>query len=671
MGYGSTGKVSKAATEFTNRMQKHRAEKRNIEYPPPKDYAARCEAEKDLAVWVKRYAPEAFCLNWAGFHLTTLHKLQVGIENGGFQAIALPRGSGKTTMCKWAALWALCTGHKDFVLFVCATGRKGEAMIRDVKSILRFNPHLYDDYPEICAPIRELEGVTMRASTQTAYGEPTMIDLGAGKLVMPTSKRVDEHGEMHDNPASGSIIWSTGITGDIRGAQITTPDGQVLRPNFVIGDDPQTRESAKSKDQTTFRIQSILGDIGGSEGTEIPITIAIPCTIIYRGDLADQLLDTDLHPDFRGECHPLLTKLPDNMELWEDYNKERIAGLEEDDNGKRADAYYVKNQKALDEGIDATWQERTLGRVSATQYAMDKYFTLGKNSFMAEYQNQPEDLVTLYDINEKLVMTRTNGFRRNDVPENVQVICGFADINRAGLHWCLTGFTDPLTGHILDYGKYPKRGDLWRANANQVEIRKAIHEGLENLLQYVNSLKLTKGKDVTKPNVFLIDAGYESEAVYNFVRFAQFPFSVLASRGVAHHRYNQNHKTAVANSQRDGCHQADSNHHQFLVHDACRWREFTQKGFLSVVGAPGSCSIYGTKGNEHRVFAEHLCAEKLVDVAVGDTGKVYKWATSPNPHDYLDALVGTFVGAAWLGFTQAGKIEEKVIIRRPARRGKR
>jgi hypothetical protein len=190
-------------------------------------------------------------------------------------------------------------------------------------------------------------------------------------------------------------------------------------------------------------------------------------------------------------------------------------------------------------------------------------------------------------------------------------------------------------------------------------------------MAYILSIPITKGNNVTKLTAFMIDSGFASDAVYNFVRFARLPFPVYASRGIAHHRYFPNHKTTVPNTAKDGCHMAESNNNRFIVHNSCRWREFTQRGFLSTVGRPGSCSLYGEKPEIHKLFAEHICAEQLSDIAVGDKGKVYIWSTGPSPHDYLDAVVGTFAAAAWSGFTMSGKKEVKIEIKRPINRGKR
>jgi hypothetical protein len=49
-------------------------------------------------------------------------------------------------------------------------------------------------------------------------------------------------------PTSGSVVGVSGLTGEgIRGSLKTLTTGEMVRPDFVLIDDPQTPESARSR----------------------------------------------------------------------------------------------------------------------------------------------------------------------------------------------------------------------------------------------------------------------------------------------------------------------------------------------------------------------------------------------------------------------------------------
>ncbi len=67
--------------------------------------------------------------------------------------------------------------------------------------------------------------------------------------------------------ASGACIGAAGITaGNVRGRKHSPGGGTVVRPDFALLDDPQTRDSARSPGQTRQREQLIKSDVGGMGG---------------------------------------------------------------------------------------------------------------------------------------------------------------------------------------------------------------------------------------------------------------------------------------------------------------------------------------------------------------------------------------------------------------------
>jgi hypothetical protein len=100
----------------------------------------KCRAS--LRLFLKTYFPDAFCLPWSPDHLRVIDKIEAAVLRGGLFALAMPRGSGKSTICERAMLWALLYGFRRFGCLIGATERAAELMLEHVKRELLFNERL-------------------------------------------------------------------------------------------------------------------------------------------------------------------------------------------------------------------------------------------------------------------------------------------------------------------------------------------------------------------------------------------------------------------------------------------------------------------------------------------------------------------------------------------------
>ena len=69
------------------------------------------------------------------------------------------------------------------------------------------------------------------------------------------------------------------------------------------------------------------GDLLGLAGVGSRIAALVACTVILRGDMADQLLDNSRNPAWEGQTFKLVTSWPDRLDLWEEYGRLRADGL--------------------------------------------------------------------------------------------------------------------------------------------------------------------------------------------------------------------------------------------------------------------------------------------------------------------------------------------------------
>lgn len=182
--------------------------------------------------------------------------------------------------------------------------------------------------------------------------------------------------------------------------------------------------------------------------------------------MIERLLDPKSFDGFEGERVPLIEKFPDAIDTrWEeyrrilnDYNKQKVGDV-----GralKNATDFYVANREAMDAGAVMTWAEMYDDRsVSGIQYAMNKFFTTPPEAFASEYQNQPldddEDEIQL--TAETVFSKITHGTKRGTVPQRMEKLTCFVDIQQKSLFWQVAAWGSGFTGHVVDYGAFTKQ----------------------------------------------------------------------------------------------------------------------------------------------------------------------------------------------------------------------
>ena len=182
-----------------------------------------------------------------------ISRIEECVLSGALYAYACPRGTGKSTIGKISAWWAVSYAHRRYPFLIGATGDKGESLLDSIKLRMRFNKDYSDDFPEISIAVRELKGKGNAASGQLCQGESTMIAWSKDEIVLPTvpppPNFKDEWFPCYSKkkswvrpalaPTSGLILKVSGLTGEgIRGSVKTTTEGEEIRPDFVLADDP-------------------------------------------------------------------------------------------------------------------------------------------------------------------------------------------------------------------------------------------------------------------------------------------------------------------------------------------------------------------------------------------------------------------------------------------------
>ncbi len=622
----------------------------------------KARASTDFRFFCDAYFPFTFYLAWSPDHLKVIAKIEQAMQHGGLFAMAMPRGSGKTSICECACIWAVLYGHRDFVCLIGSDEGHAMDMLESIKTELNGNDLLLEDFPEVVYPIQCLDGIANRCSGQLYEEERTHIGWTAREVVLPT---------IPDSKASGAIIKVAGITGRIRGMKYKRADGHSVRPSLVVLDDPQTDESARSISQCATRESILAGAVLGLAGPGKKIAGVMPCTVIRPEDMADIILDRNKHPQWQGERTKMVYSFPTNEALWAKYIEIRAESLRAERGLADATEFYRQNREEMDVGSVVAWPERfNHDELSAIQHAMNLRLQ-DERAFWAEYQNEPLPEETLQDdeLTADQVMAKTNRLRYGDVPIGCNHLTMFVDVQAALLYYVVTAWEDDFTGYVIDYGAYPdqRRPYFTLRDAQPTLSQTAKGTGLEGSI-YAGLEELTNrclGREWHRDDGAnmriarcLIDAnwGSSTDVVYQFCRQSAHSALLLPSHGrfvgassVPFSEYKRKLGDRVGLNWRIPNVQG-KRAVRHVVFDTNYWKSFTHARLAVSMGDHGCLSLFGDNPSLHRLFAEQITAEYRVKTE-GRGRTVDEWKMRPAAADnhWLDCLVGCAVGASIMG----------------------
>lgn len=617
----------------------------------------------------RTYFPEAFTLAWSDYHKSAAAKIERAVKSGGLYAFAMPRGSGKTTICEWAVLWSALTGYSNYTVLVGASERSAEQRLANLKTSLLINDLLLDDFPEVCYPIRCLGRSARRAEGQKQEGQSTAIEWKAKRIVLPTVRRQGKQ-----TKSSGTVIEVFGITGELRGLNHQLQTGEIVRPQLAICDDPQTRESAKSVSQSAERERILAGDIAYLAGPGKGIAVVMPCTVIYEDDMADNILNREKHPEWQGERTSMVDTFPDDVDKWDKYADILRSSLQNDGDGSAATEYYIENREAMDAGASVTWPDRYRDdEVSGVQHAMNLRIR-DEHSFWSECQNKPIrsasdlELLTSDEISKKI-----NGYNRGEIPAKTTAITAMIDVQGTLLYYVVTAWLDDYTGYIIDYGSYPDQGSreyytlsdarrtLRRAHKGDDEA--AIFAGVTTLVDLLCGNEWTRDDGASmRVTKCLVDCNWGGTSALVNSALRQSPHAAVLvpsyGRGITVRAAPISSWRQVQGT-KDGPEwartQAKGRQLVGVIYDVNYWKKRYHDSLALELGTRGSISLYKSRPASHKMFADHSAAELPKKMTAGKR-TVYEWNLRDESRDnhLFDCAVGTLVGASLSGIRQAG-----------------
>lgn len=622
--------------------------------PPVANKKRRDAGAKNFRSFCETYGSESFPLKWSPDHLTAISKIEASVLRGELFAFAMPRGSGKSTLCIWACLWSLLYGHRPFVMLVGADQAIACQMLDIVKVHLETNDLLLDDFPAACYPIRALERISQRAKGQTFNGNPTQLEWTADQITLAW---------IPGAPSAGGAVRVAGITGRIRGAQHIRADGKTVRPSLVLIDDPQTDESAGSPSQCATRERILSGAILGLAGPGAKISGLATITVIRPDDLADRLLDRAKHPSWQGERTQLVYEWPTADDLWSQYSELRREGQRAGTGTAAADDFYRQNQVAMDAGARVAWPERkNEDELSAIHHAWNLRIDRGESAFLSEYQNTPmADDIASDKLDKRALATRATTLERGKIPLDHQTLTAFVDVQEKLLFWMVCSWNQSFGGHVVAYGTFPDQASSFfeakhakrtlALAAKGAGFEASLHAGLEQVSQLLLGRDWKREDGVAmRVTQLMIDAnwGQSTGTIRTFCRRSAFAGAILPSHGKGIGASSQPIGEKKGRGDRIGLNWKVgqiSEGQRSCLYDTNFYKTFVAARLRLQMGDPEAIAFHA---GQHDLLFEHLTSEYPVRTEA--RGRVVdEWKMAGRDNHWLDCLVGSAVAASIAG----------------------
>lgn len=658
--------------------------------PPVKNLERRERCRNDLAQFMSTYFPHSAGQGpFSDDHLKAIKRIEKCITEGGWFENCFPRGYAKTTISECSALFAIMYAWRRFVVLIGASGGNAIGMLDSIQKELAENDLLFEDFPEICHPIRALEGKAQRCASQHHDGRRTYIEWTTEKIALPM---------IRESPAGGAVVEVRGITGAIRGLKHKMPDGVQQRPDFAIVDDPQTTISASTDGQVTKRIALVEKDVLKLGGHHKRMACVMNATIIRRGDLADQFADHKIKPAWQSMRIKMMRRKADAHEkLWlSEYFDLRTTYDPLDPDGQKkawakATAFYKKNRKAMDAGCEVTWDqcyERDT-EISAIQHAYNQLIDTGPEVFASECQNEPleadaaEDALKVEHLMDK---SRFNSLDLGTVPINVTRLLAHIDVMGKLLYWAVVGFDEHFGPTVVAYGTWP---DEPRPHFSMRDSRKsiraatgadseaaAVQQSVQECIDMIASRQWLNEQGVATPVERIgVDSKWGKYIDEVFAACRQSPHKDITlptqghGYGIKDQKRIEDHKPLPGNRQGIGWRlnrnpKACTRGLPWLLIDTNRWKTFLHKAMTTKPGTSGALMFNGKWKKDsrektmqrHRLLAEHLLSEKPQELEDKKTGRTAVEFTKPPPgqdNHWLDNVTSACAMAAERGVRES------------------
>lgn len=615
----------------------------------------KCLADPEL--FLKTYFARDYTRPFTRLHRGLIDAMVEIAISGGEKAIAAPRGRGKSQIVKGVLAYLMLAALIRFPVPVSQTTAHSQELYEDFRRKINLNEMLYEDFPEVCHPVRCLEGAPQRAGRQHIDSELTRIEWKVDRLRLPNIpakyRGPIDHG--------GIRMEFRGLDAAIRGIN---RDGD--RPDFIPIDEPETRESAKSTTQIADRVNAMEKDVAGLAGEDHELAQVMLTTLQNDYCLSAQYTDPEQRPSWMGERYGWVESWPEeyprdgkSQGMWHEYITMRGDDQRKGDRyARRATQYFLDNREAMERGgelLSDNFKCKILPDGKQTVYsAWQEVFNFiadkSYDAFCTEYQNDPPkaEQVEASQLTAAKVMARLVSTGQREAPQDVGIDTIGIDMGKYASHWAHTSWTDQgCVGTVPDYGVVETVG--LNAESDNTAIEHALVSALEIWGEEV--------RDKIKPQLVLVDSGNWAEAAYEFCRRMGRPF--FPAKGWEPGRFRLPKERTTEKIPYEECYAAwQHSKGLWLYHmQGEHWKSWLQSRFLQRTfdeagnRVPGSLALFDPLGDNkrHLSFAQHMVAEEEQFVPKDGKALQRRWFVKNRNNHWLDAMAMATCAAGCLG----------------------
>jgi len=625
--------------------------------PNVKDPQRRERASKDNLLFAETYFAATFYLDWAPYQRAMMDRFQVAIETGAKECHAVRRGGLKSTCARVSTIWAAVNGHLRFPVLVGATDDKATEHRENFFMMLASSVLLMEDYPELIPLMLK-------------WKQPKRQFRLSGRLLTLSHK--DDRGrivfpDIFEAPSCQCHVapYSVQAT-DVSGLSYVDRFGVTVRPDGVFYDDVQTPQTARSPLQTNDLENRITKTFGGLKGLGQPMAEVMVCTVREHDDLTLRFINRKRHPDWNGKRYKSLLKMPERINLWDQYASLLGHGATPAEGKDLAQAFYADHRNDMDDGASVAWElDKQPAELSALQSLMT-IRALDPEFFAKEIQQQGDAPVNTSGVrlDAQQVINRVSNIERGAIPANSSYLTGFVDSSDQVLWWMVCAWAKDFSGWVVDYGTWP---DQCRPVFYKSALAQTIGDQLPGAAweeAFVHAHNELESELFTRfPNLDLLlkdwaDGGQKTRIQSQIMGSANRS-RIRPSKGSAQkpgrkpvHLWGDPYRDRHNGQQWVERRTDDPVHVQY---DANHWKTAAARRLQTVVGAPSALVLPGSDPLANRLLVEHLTAENpkhmIYDGASGIT-----WEQPPGrDNDWWDTLVGNTLAASMLGCGIAGE----------------
>lgn len=629
--------------------------------PEPEHPQRRERCSRDNLLFAETYFPKTFYLPWAPYQRTMMDRFQEAIMDGGKECHAVRRGGLKSTCARASTIWAAVNGHLKFPVLVGATEKKAKEHRKNMFDMLASSELLLRDYPELL-PLMLKWRQPKKSYRLDGRILTVQVKDDMGRIVFP---------DIYGAPSCQTHVAPFSIDAtDVSGLAYVDRFGVTIRPDGIIYDDVQTPQSARSPSQTDEREHRITTTFAGLKGLGQKMAEIMVCTVRNHDCLTMRFVNRERHPDWAGELHKSILKMPDRMDLWEIYKQKLSGGRNPAEGKQQAQEYYAANRAAMDEGAEVAWEyDKQPEEISALQSLMT-IWALDVGFFRCEIQQEGEVPVNTsgLKLDSQALLARVSGIDRGEIPDKSSYLTAFIDSQDAVLFWMVVAWAKDCSGWIVDYGTWPDQGramfykrDLSqtilgvRPGASWEEAFVHAHNECERMLFHrFPELDLVLKDWSDGQHKARIESQVMASKDRNRIRPSK-GFAPSPNRKPVHlwgdeRKDRQNGMFWVERRSESPVH---------VQYDVNQWKSHAARRLLTTVGAPSCVLLPGSDERAHRLLCEHFTAEQPKQHSVDGVQGV-KWELLPaRDNDFWDCFVGNCVAASMVGVSLNGEQRAK------------